>query len=545
MLKKNFSFLYISSIFIILLMLLRTGVFSHKTYADNRFSEVLNVKAGTITSNVFFDGKSLSGLSVTEAVDVVEKPLSRIKNTRYLMKAPSPSEHLFVATYRDLGISWNLNEIQKILLDAELTGPLVERYKKAKDYQASPVTLSINVSIDDAAAQDFFTSLNEEWQIEPLNAGLTNRGGLLRVIPSVDGTAYDFSEAFSKLSQDILSGNLDDSGRYYVEAAAVPISPTLTTERVEDFTILGSCTTYYFQPTEEVQFNREVNVTVAANSLNGRVYAPGEMLSALKEYSPVTSEKGYLPAGTINDGGHVDEIGGGICQVTTTLYNAALAAELKIDVRRSHSMLVYYVPPSLDAMVYAVGHSDFCLSNDTSDYIVLEAWVDPAECSINVNIFGQDDRSPDHSVTYATEVLSITPPEVICLEDPDLPLGAYMQDRSVKYRPDPENPGSPTVNSRSWRITTDGGEVTREIMNPGDLYNPSPAIYYVATDTYATVDAVWNEETQRIDVNASFFFLNGYPLSTDLNLMSEAEREYFNATMRNEMAKKGLEWPES
>ena len=67
----------------------------------------------------------------------------------------------------------------------------------------------------------------------------------------------------------------------------------------------------------------------------------------------------------------------------------------------------------------------------------------------------------------------------------------------------------------------------------------------MAPDTYATVDAVWNEETQRIDVNASFFFLNGYPLSTDLNRMTDAEREYFNATMRNEMAKKGLEWPES
>ena len=544
MLKKDFSFLYISLIFTVLL-LLRAGVFSHKTYADNRFSETLNVKAGTITSNVFFDGQSLSGLSITEAVEAVEKPLSQIKNTRYLMKTPSPSDHLFVATYRDLGISWNLNEIQKTLLDAELTGPLIERYKKAKDYEASPVTLSINVSIDDEAAESFFTTLSDEWQIEPMNAGLTYRGGLLRVIPSVDGTAYDFSEAFSKLSQDILSGNLDDSGRYYVEATPVPIAPTLTTERVEDFSVLGSCTTYYTKPEEEVEFNREVNVTLAASSLNGRVYAPGEMLSALKEYSPVTTEKGYLPAGTINDGGHVDEIGGGICQVTTTLYNAALAAELKIDVRRSHSLLVNYVPPSMDAMVYAVGHSDFCLSNDTSDYIVLEAWVDPSECSINVVIFGLDDRSPDHSVTYVTEILDITPPEVICLEDPELPLGAYMEDRSVKYRPDPDNPGSPTVNSRSWRITNDGGEITQELLNPGDLYHTSPAIFYVAADTYVTIDAVWNEETQRIDVTASFFFLNGYPLSTDLNIMSDDERTYFNSTMRTEMAKKGLEWPES
>ena len=96
---------------------------------------------------------------------------------------------------------------------------------------------------------------------------------------------------------------------------------------------------------------------------------PGEQFSVINAITPFTEENGYEEAGSYNQGEVVDSLGGGVCQVATTLYLALIRSELQIDRRSAHSMPVSYVKPAFDAAV-AEGSKDLKFTNNT-DYCLL------------------------------------------------------------------------------------------------------------------------------------------------------------------------------
>ena len=111
--------------------------------------------------------------------------------------------------------------------------------------------------------------------------------------------------------------------------------------------VLGTYTTEYGGS----PYGRKVNVANGASKINGSMVYPGETLSVYNTVSPFTKENGYALAGSYENGQTVQTYGGGICQVSTTLYNAVIRAELKIVERFPHSMTVHYVPRSADAAI--------------------------------------------------------------------------------------------------------------------------------------------------------------------------------------------------
>ena len=98
--------------------------------------------------------------------------------------------------------------------------------------------------------------------------------------------------------------------------------------------------------------------------IDGFVLYPGEEFSAYGAVSPFTKENGYFMAGSYVDGKVVDSLGGGICQVSTTLYNAVLLSELEVTERHNHSMIVSYVEPSADAAISESSGKDFKFVNN-------------------------------------------------------------------------------------------------------------------------------------------------------------------------------------
>lgn len=114
------------------------------------------------------------------------------------------------------------------------------------------------------------------------------------------------------------------------------------------------------------------NITRAAKAINGIYIKQGEVFSMNKILGPCTLADGYVPAPTIVRGELQPSVGGGICQVSSTLYNAALLANLEIVSRTPHSGLVSSVPPGRDAAV-AFGISDLCLRNNTKSSVRISA----------------------------------------------------------------------------------------------------------------------------------------------------------------------------
>lgn len=147
--------------------------------------------------------------------------------------------------------------------------------------------------------------------------------------------------------------------------------------------------------------NRITNIKLAVEAINGIVLAPGEQFSYNDALGERTAEKGYKAAGAYSGGQVVQEIGGGICQVSSSLYYAALLANLQIDSRTCHYFPVAYLPPGLDATV-SWGGPEFKFTNNRDWPIKIVASVDTSKNTVSVHLVGTDEDGSYVQMTYAT-----------------------------------------------------------------------------------------------------------------------------------------------
>ncbi|MFQ7768945.1 MAG: VanW family protein [Fusicatenibacter saccharivorans] len=181
------------------------------------------------------------------------------------------------------------------------------------------------------------------------------------------------------------------------------------------------------------------------------------------------AENGYALAASYEMGKVVDSYGGGICQVSTTLYVAVLKAELEVTERYSHSMIVHYVDPSMDAAI-AEGLKDLKFINNTDAPIYIEASADGS--TLHFAIYGHETRDPNRTVRYESETTSTEDPTPGLTEDANASFGTIEQ-TSYGYQ------GS---TARLWKIVNDNGNETKEQVN-SSTYRMTSDVYTVGTKT--------------------------------------------------------------
>ena len=164
--------------------------------------------------------------------------------------------------------------------------------------------------------------------------------------------------------------------------------------------LLGTYTTKYINNP-----NRTTNLQLAAAKMNGTVIVPGGTFSFNSVVGPRTASRGYKAAAIYSEGTVVEDVGGGICQVVTTLYNAAIQANMDITERRNHSFMPTYVGPGYDATV-AYGSQDFKFKN-TRDYpIKIIASVENGYCK--VFIYGLKTEN-EYDISIETNIIKTMP----------------------------------------------------------------------------------------------------------------------------------------
>ncbi len=158
------------------------------------------------------------------------------------------------------------------------------------------------------------------------------------------------------------------------------------------------------------------NIILLAKDLDGTIVAPGKVFSFNETIGPRTAEKGYKEAPTIVQGELVPSIGGGVCQVATTLFNTVFFAGYPVVARQNHSFYIDHYPAGRDATV-AWGGPDFKFKNDTDAYLLIKTW--PSSSSITIAIYS---TNFDTDVSYqATEFTNFKPFPTKNVEDPTLP----------------------------------------------------------------------------------------------------------------------------
>ncbi len=182
---------------------------------------------------------------------------------------------------------------------------------------------------------------------------------------------------------------------------------------------LASYTTY-FTTNNNNNYNRGINIGLAAESIDGTLLLPGEEFSFNKVVGPRTAQKGYRTAHIFVAGQIQDGTGGGVCQVSTTLYNAVLRANLEVTERHNHMFTVGYVPLGHDAAV-SYGYADLVFTNTTAYPLRLTAEVSSGN-ALTFKIKSTNDY-PNFKVKLATKTISTTPISVVYQDDYTLPKG--------------------------------------------------------------------------------------------------------------------------
>jgi Uncharacterized vancomycin resistance protein len=187
------------------------------------------------------------------------------------------------------------------------------------------------------------------------------------------------------------------------------------------FTVIGSFSTEFDSKITE----RSHNIALAVKSVDGTILLPGETFSFNKTVGNRVSDRGYLQANIMLHGLLTPGIGGGVCQVATTLYSATLFARLKIIERKNHERLISYVPPGQDATVL-YGIIDLKFQNNRPSPIVI--YCNITQNQLNITIWGQD-IYPGEEIQFIPVVNEVIDYNTIEISDPNLNIGDHITDR--------------------------------------------------------------------------------------------------------------------
>ena len=286
---------------------------------------------------------------------------------------------------------------------------------------------------------------------DPVSATVSKEDGKT-IIPEKVGVQFDVEEARTII------------GNGSAESYEIPVTTTaakVTAEKLEEVLFrdtLASCSTSL----NEGNVPRTNNVRLASAAINGTILNPGEEFSYNNVVGERTTERGYQSAGAYSGNEIIDEVGGGVCQPSSTLYMAVLRADLEVTQRVNHSFTVAYTPLGEDATV-SWGGPDFCFKNDT-DYPI-KILAEQSNGQLTMTIVGT--KTSDKTVTTRTEVIETYTPQRIEKKDNSMMVGQSRVEVS----------GIPGYSTRTYKIITENGQTTEELANTSNYIKRDEVVY--------------------------------------------------------------------
>lgn len=425
---------------------------------------VLAKEDNTIKTGIFAEGIELSGKTKAEARAAIEAYVEELQSVEITLQAADENE--VVVTAGDLAVSWNNPELVDEAMELGRRGNVIQRYKALKDLEQENKVFDIELQFDIQLINDILTNKCAKYDREAVNVSLKRENGEFQVVEGQTGYVLDIESSID-LVNNYLTQEWDGKS-CEIPLEIVVDEPEGSAEELAAVTdMLGSFTTSYTTSGSA----RSANVENGARLINGTTLYPGEEFSTYEAVAPFSQANGYYMAGSYMNGKVVDSLGGGICQVSTTLYNTVLLSELDVTERHNHSMIVAYVDPSADAAIAESSGKDFKFVNNTGYPIYIESYV--KNKNITVNIYGKETRDANRTVRYESQVLErIDPPGDLIYPDASQPIGYIVTESAhIGYK------------AKLWKVVTENGvEVSREQVNSSS-YKMTPRSATVGTAT--------------------------------------------------------------
>lgn len=455
---------------------LASGVFLFVMAGLLMFTQPLTVEAkenDTIKDGVYAGEILLSGLTKEEAEAEINAYVDSLKECLITLKGVE--EQAVTVTAEELGIRWSNPEIIDEAITLGTKGNVIERYKALKDLERENKVYNIEIDFNVQNINSVLVEKCTVYDRPAVDFGMKRENGQFVITEGVTGYLLDVELSIDAVYNYLIDEwQRDNCNISLVVEVSEPRGSREMLAKVDD--LVGSFTTTFATSNA----SRSANVTNGTHLINGTLLYPGDEFSMMDSVTPFTQANGYYLAGSYLSGRVVDSIGGGICQVSTTLYNAVLLAELDVTERYNHSMVVNYVEPSADAAIAESAGKDFRFVNTTEHPIYIEGITTP-EKNVTFNIYGVETRPSNRVVRYESVILeTIQPgPEVINM-DTAQPVG-FVDVQSAYWG----------YKSQLWKIVTVDGVETQRVQVNSSNYKMVPR---TATVGVVTADPnVYNE----------------------------------------------------
>lgn len=357
-----------------------------------------------------------------------------------------------------LGLRPDVDRTVDAALAAGRTGTLSRRWLKRLALLRRPVDVSIAYRVDLDAVRTSAAGVAAPLLVEPRDVVVAVSGGRLVVLyPSRDGVVLDESASIARVAA-ALEQRLSEA-----DLVVTLRRPAFTTEMAEVMAEpLAQFTTRFSHNPDRVH-----NIHLASAALGGLLLPPDAVFSFNQVVGPRDPARGYRKAPVLINNELVPGDGGGVCQVSSTLYNAALLAGMEVLSRTNHSRPVPYLAPGRDAAVEH-GLIDLRLRNSSGHHIFV--WTETTARRVTVALYGA--RQPGRSVEIAvTDRTPIPPPmHTVTRLDPTLPAG---QTRIEEARSG--------LRARTLRIVTQDGAVLQQEVVSHSYYQPMPRTVKIGT----------------------------------------------------------------
>ena len=379
-------------------IILATAVWSAIMFARPTAEELL--EEGTFEEGIFIAGVDVSGKTVAEVEPMIREKADTMLQGLFASYTVNGTQHWLDAY--DLGAQ------------VELEGAIKEAmlYEKTKEEEETGrhISFEIQPTVNIEKIKETLEIQGKRYNTEPVNATVTVVTDQSENKLTCTGEVkYTDSQQGLTVDVDVLAERIVNAlaGQETMPIAVDPIitDPEITLEEMQkNCTLMASYKTEF----KDSAFGRCYNIWKMSTVVNGIVLQPGEQWSINEAAGPRTEKTGWANADGIKNGAYVDEPGGGICQVSTTLYNAVLRAEATVVDRSHHSWPSKYVPVGLDATI-STGSPDFIFANPYDFPIAVVVNTDAKnDKTVKVSIYGPE---MDYKLDFTSELVKETQPD--------------------------------------------------------------------------------------------------------------------------------------
>lgn len=412
-----------------------------------------------ILKNVYIDTVYVGGMTTKEAQKAVDTYVEEAKKVKITLKAGKKTKSL---TAEKAGITFDGEQAVKDAYGVGRKGNLISKFFEVCKLKSSKEEINLKTSITKEQAKAILEKNQKKLIVKMKNASLTRKDGEFQVIDAESGQEIVYDESIAAIRDKVAEWNK--------KALSIKISvkeekPEYTAEDLKEVKdVLGTYTTSYASSS----YNRRRNVENGCSKINGTTLYPGETMSVYGTVAPFTAENGYYTAPSYASGKVVETYGGGICQVSTTLYNAVLRSELKVTERLNHSMTVHYVPLAADAAIAGTS-KDLKFKNNKKTPIYIEGKAGGG--TITFTIYGKETRDENRTIEFESKTLSVKSPGKVEVQDSTLEEGKTVVKES----------GTTGYVAELWKVVyVDGKEKERTKVNTS-TYRSTPTTIAVGT----------------------------------------------------------------